>query len=69
MSNSFDFKLIMFYNICRRSSLFPEGYIITFLIILKGLAQVYYYNCNLSTKQFDVVYIYMQNFFERLKYY
>ena len=50
MSNNFDFKLIIFYDIYRRSSLPPEGYITMFPIMLKGLAQVYYYNYNLSTK-------------------
>jgi hypothetical protein len=50
ISNSFDFKLTIFYNICRRSSLPPERYITMFPIMLKGLAQVYYYNYNLSTK-------------------
>jgi hypothetical protein len=69
MSNSFDFKLIIFYDIYRRSSLPPKSYITTFPIILKGLAQVYYYNYNLFTKQFDIIYIYIQNFFERLEYY
>jgi hypothetical protein len=50
MSNSFEFKLIIFYNIYKRSGLFPEGYIIMFFIILKGLAQAYYYNYSFSTK-------------------
>ena len=38
VSNSFDFKLTIFYNICKRSSLPPEGYIVAFPSILKGLA-------------------------------
>jgi hypothetical protein len=69
ISNSFDFKLTIFYNIHRRSGLPPESYMTTFLIILKGLAQVYYYNCSLSTKQFDAAYTYIRNFFEGLEYY
>ena len=37
ISNSFNFKLTILYNICRRSSLPPEGYITAFPTILKGL--------------------------------
>ena len=38
VSNNFNFKLTIFYNICKRASLLLEGYIIAFPIILKGLA-------------------------------
>jgi hypothetical protein len=38
VSDSFNFKLTIFYDICRRSSLPPEGYMTAFPIILKGLA-------------------------------
>jgi len=38
VSNSFNFKLTIFYNICKRASLPPKGYITVFLTILKGLA-------------------------------
>ena len=37
ISNSFNFKLTIFYNIYRRSSLPPKGYISAFPTILKGL--------------------------------
>jgi len=37
VSNSFNFKLTIFYNICKRASLPPKGYITAFLTILKGL--------------------------------
>jgi hypothetical protein len=50
VSNNFDFKLTIFYDICKRSSLPPKGHMIVFPIILKGLAQVYYYNYNIFTK-------------------
>ena len=36
---------------------------------LKGLAQVYYYNYSLFTKQFNAVYTYIRNFFKGPKYY
>ena len=38
VSNSFDFKLTIFYNICKRASLPLKGYITIFLTMLKGLA-------------------------------
>ena len=41
-SDSFDFKLTIFYDICKRSGLPPNGYMIAFPIMLKGLAQEYY---------------------------
>ena len=37
ISNSFNFKLIIFYNIYKRSSLPSKGYITAFPTILKGL--------------------------------
>ena len=37
VNNSFNFKLIIFYNICKRSNLLLEGYIVAFPSILKGL--------------------------------
>ena len=59
VSNSFNFKLTIFYNIYRRSSLPPKGYITTFPTILKGFTQVYYYNYSLSIKQFNAAYTYI----------
>jgi len=38
VSNSFNFKLTIFYNICKRASLPSKGYITAFLTMLKGLA-------------------------------
>jgi len=38
VSNSFNFKLTIFYNIYKRASLPPKGYITAFPTILKGLA-------------------------------
>ena len=38
VSNSFNFKLTIFYNIYKRASLPPKGYITAFLTMLKGLA-------------------------------
>jgi len=38
VSNSFNFKLTIFYNIYKRASLPLKGYITIFLTTLKGLA-------------------------------
>ena len=40
-----------------------------FRSMLKGLAQAHYYNCSLSTKQFDAACTHMRNFFEGPEYY
>ena len=37
VSNSFNFKLTIFYNICKRAGLPSKGYITAFLTMLKGL--------------------------------
>ena len=59
INNSFDFKLIIFYNIYNRSCLLAKSYIIAFLIILKKLVQEYYYNYILLAKTFNTVYAYI----------
>jgi hypothetical protein len=38
VNDSFDFKLTIFYNICKRSGLPLEGYVVAFPSMLKGLA-------------------------------
>ena len=37
--------------------------------MLKGPAQKHYYNSMLSSKSFDAIYTYMQNFFKGKEYY
>ena len=66
---SFNYKLTIFYNICKRSSWPYKGYVTAFLMMLKGLAEDYYYSSNLADKPFEDTYIYMWNFFKRLEYY
>src|SRR6266568_2388725 len=66
---SFDYKLTIFYNIYKRSSLPREGYVTAFPTILKGLAEDYYYSSNLADKPFEDTYIYIWNFFKGLEYY
>jgi len=69
VSDSFNFKLTIFYNICKRAGLPFKGYITTFPIMLKGLAQDHYYNNSLSTRLFTEACNYMHHFFEGLEYY
>ena len=66
---SFNYKLTIFYNIYKRSSLPYKGYTTTFPTILKGLAEDYYYSNNLVDKLFKDIYIYMWNFFKGPEYY
>jgi hypothetical protein len=66
---SFDYKLTIFYNICKRSGLSCEEYATAFPTMLKGLAEDHYYSSNLADKLFEDTCIYMRNFFEGLEYY
>jgi hypothetical protein len=66
---SFDYKLTIFYNICKRSGLFCEGYATVFPIMLKGLAEEHYYSSNLADRLFEDTCIYMRNFFKGPEYY
>ena len=59
ISESFNFKLIIFEDTYRRAGLQPDGYIIAFPTTLKGLAQDYYYNCTLSTRIYLEAYTYI----------
>src|SRR6266566_8192754 len=56
---SFNYKLTIFYNIYKRSNLPYKGYITIFPIMLKGLAEDYYYSNNLADKLFKDTYIYI----------
>ncbi len=69
VNNSFDFKLTIFYNICKRASLPPKGYITVFLTMLKGFTQDHYYNSSLLTRLFIKAYNYIYYFFKGLEYY
>ena len=69
VSNSFNFKLTIFYNIYKRASLPPKGSITAFLTILKGFTQDYYYNSSLLTRLFTKAYNYMRYFFKGPEYY
>ena len=69
IGDSFDFKLTIFYDICRRSGLPQEGYISAFPTMLKGLAQDHYYNSHLSTRPFLDVCSNIRQFFEGPEYY
>jgi hypothetical protein len=68
-STSFNYKLTIFYNICKRSGLPRKAYAIAFLTMLKGLAEERYYNSNLADRLFEYTCAYIQNFFEGPEYY
>ena len=58
-TTSFNYKLTIFYNIYKRSSLPPKGYATVFPTMLKGLVEDYYYSSNLADKSFKDIYIYI----------
>jgi hypothetical protein len=68
-SISFNYKLTIFHNICKRSGLSYKRYITIFLTMLKGLTKEHYYSNNLTDKLFKNTYIHIQNFFKRPEYY
>ena len=68
-TTSFNYKLTIFYNICKRFGLPHKGYVTVFPTILKGLVEDHYYSNNLVDKLFEDTCIYIQNFFKGLKYY
>ena len=69
VSESFNFKLTIFKDICRRAGLQLDDYIIAFPTMLKGLAQDHYYNRTLLARIYLEAYTYMRNFFKGPKFY
>jgi len=69
VSESFDFKLAIFEDTCRRAGLQPDGYMIAFPTMLKGLAQDHYYNRTLSARTYLEACTHMRNFFEGPEFY
>jgi hypothetical protein len=69
VNESFNYKLKIFYNICKRAGLPNTAYINAFPTMLKGLAQDHFYNHNLSKRPFDQVCTHIRNFFEGPRYY
>jgi hypothetical protein len=69
VDKSFDYKLKIFYNICKRARLSNTAYIDTFLTMLKSLVQDYFYNHNFLERLFNQVCTHLYNFFESSGYY
>jgi hypothetical protein len=63
ISGNFDFKLIIFYNICERVDILEKAYPKTLLLILQGLALDYYYNTKLAILTFKDACKSLYNFF------
>ena len=53
IDESFDYKLKIFYDIYKRARLLNIAYINAFPIMLKSLAQDYFYNHDLSRRPFN----------------
>jgi len=64
VDDSFDFKLSIFVDICKRASLPPKGYITAFPSMLKGLAEGHYYTCSLCNCTFETACGNIRLFFE-----
>jgi hypothetical protein len=69
IDESFDYKLKIFYDICKRAGLPNTAYIDAFPTMLKGLAQDHFYNHDLSERPFDQACTHLRNFFEGPGYY
>ena len=69
VADSFDFKLTIFYNICKRLGVLPEAYITVFLTMLKGLAQDHYYSSSMSTRTFKEACNHICQFFKGPEFY
>ena len=69
VNESFNYKLRIFYDICKRSKLPLVGYAKAFLTILKSLIQDNYYNYKLSGRLFSNIYTHFRDFFEGPSYY
>ena len=69
VDKSFNYKLKIFYNICKRARLPNTAYINAFPTMLKGLVQDHFYNYNLLKRPFDQAYTHIRNFFEGPRYY
>ncbi len=66
---SFNYKLAIFLNICRRNNLPKNLLSKAFLIMLKGIALDHYYNNILSQHSYQDVCSSFHTFFKGLGYY
>jgi CO dehydrogenase/acetyl-CoA synthase epsilon subunit len=63
ISGNFNFKLTIFYNICKRADVLKRVYPKAFLLMLQGLALNYYYNAKLAIFIFENTYKSLYSFF------
>ena len=64
INSSFNYKLIIFYNICNQLNIPQEAYNKVLLIILIGLALKQYFNSRLSNLLFKDTYKHFYGFFK-----
>jgi hypothetical protein len=69
INSHFDYKLTIFYNVYERVELSREAYIRAFLIMLKGLVEIHYFNGMLFILLYLDVCNNMRAYFESLEYY
>ena len=62
--NSFNFKLGIFIENCKKARVLPEARGLAFLIILTGLAKDYYYKSCCNYDDVDLVYEAISKWFE-----
>ena len=67
ISGNFNFKLIIFYNICNRVDILPNTYLKPLSLMLIGLALNYYYNSRLVILIFDKACRQLYSFFKGFK--
>ena len=67
--NSFNFKLAIFYNICRCTNILYKAKAKAFPIMLKGLVLDFFYlNNTINKLSFQDIYSTIQTYFKGLKY-
>jgi hypothetical protein len=66
INSSFDYKLIIFYNICNRLDVLQEAYNKALLIMLIGLALNQYFNGRLGNLLFENTCKHLRGFFKGL---
>ena len=67
ISGNFNFKLIIFYNICNRADILLSTYLKALPLMLIGLALNHYYNGGLAILIFNKAYWQLYSFFKDFK--
>ncbi|KAJ5895279.1 hypothetical protein N7495_006970 [Penicillium taxi] len=68
-NSSFDWKLNIFYTICKRVGITPDGYNAAFPTMLTGIAEDHYYSSDLPSRTFQEACNHLRQFFEGPEFY